>query len=110
MLELPKKILSLCRGVVACALLLPQYRLSFIFKQWKLIYWLYRRRYIFCILKVNLDEINCQNIKQIKDDSLQFLILHFNEILIAMMKMSEENLILDLKFSQNEEKLLEFKL
>ena len=109
--ELPKKILSLCRGVVACALLLPQYGKLLLFSNNGSLYIGYIEEDIyFASERYALDEINCQNIKQIKDDSLILDITLSNEdFIVNDENVRKENLIPEFKFNQNEEKLLEFK-
>ncbi|MCT7560532.1 glucosamine 6-phosphate synthetase [Aliarcobacter butzleri] len=109
--ELPKKILSLCRGVVACALLLPQYGKLLLFSNNGSLYVGYIEEDIyFASERYALDEINCQNIKQIKDDSLILDITLSNEdFIVNDENVRKENLIPEFKFNQNEEKLLEFK-
>ncbi|MCT7548143.1 hypothetical protein N5U18_06585 [Aliarcobacter butzleri] len=109
--ELPKKILSLCRGVVACALLLPQYGKLLLFSNNGSLYVGYRNEDIyFASERYALDEISCQNIKQIKDDSLILdITLSKEDFIVNDENVRKENLIPEFKFNQNEEKLLEFK-
>ncbi|WP_419673839.1 hypothetical protein ACN2C0_02420 [Aliarcobacter butzleri] len=109
--ELPNKILSLCRGVVACALLLPQYGKLLLFSNNGSLYVGYIGEDIyFASERYALDEISCQNIKQIKDDSLILDITLSNEdFMVNDENVRKENLIPEFKFNQNEEKLLEFK-
>lgn len=109
--ELPKKILSLCRGVVACALLLPQYGKLLLFSNNGSLYVGYRDEDIyFASERYALDEISCQNIKQIKDDALTLdITLSKEDFIVNDENVRKENLIPEFKFNQNEEKLLEFK-
>ncbi|AXX90452.1 glucosamine 6-phosphate synthetase [Arcobacter suis] len=109
--ELPNKILSLCRGVVACALLLPLYGKLLLFSNNGSLYVGYIEENIyFASERYALDEINCQNIKQIKDDALILdITLSSENFIVNDENVRKENLIPEFKFNQNEEKLLEFK-
>jgi len=109
--QLPNKILSICKGVVACSLLLPKYGKLLLFSN-------NGSLYVGCIdddiyfasEKYSLEQINCKNIKQIKDEALILDIPFYNDKFIVMDKNSRlENLIPEFKFNQNEEKLLEYK-
>ncbi len=110
-LELPKKILSICRGVVACALVLPKYGKLMLFSNNGSLYIGYIEEDIyFASERYALDQINCRNIKQIKDADLILDIPVSNENFVVVDENSRvENLIPEFKFNQNEEKLLEFK-
>lgn len=109
--ELPPKILSLCRGVVACALLLPKDGKLLLFSNNGSLYVGYIEEDIyFASERYALDEISCQNIKQIKDDSLILDITLSNEdFIVNDENVRKEDLIPEFKFNQNEEKSLEFK-
>ncbi len=109
--ELPNKILNTCRGVVACALVLAEYGKLLLFSNNGSLYVGYIEEDIyFASERYALDEISCQNIKQIKDDSLILDIILSNEdFMVNDENVRKENLIPEFKFNQNEEKLLEFK-
>jgi len=109
--QLPNKILSICKGVVACSLLLPKYGKLLLFSNNGSLYVGYIDDDIyFASERYALEQINCKNIKQIKDEALILDIPFSNDEFIVMDENSRvENLIPEFKFNQNEEKLLEYK-
>jgi len=109
--EIPNKVLSLCRGVVACALVLPQYGKLVLFSNNGSLYVGYIEEDIyFASERYALDQIHCQNIHQIKDESLILDISISNEdFKVTDENHRTENLIPEFQFNKNEEKLLEFK-
>ena len=88
--ELPNKVLTLCRGVVACALVLPEYGKLLLFSNNGSLYVGYIEEDIyFASERYALDQIHCKNIHQIKDESFiprdyQKPILEFSDILETM--------------------------
>ncbi|RXI25315.1 glucosamine 6-phosphate synthetase [Aliarcobacter trophiarum] len=109
--ELPNKILNTCRGVVACALVLPQYGKLLLFSNNGSLYVGYIEEDIyFASERYALDQINCQNIRQIKEEAFLLDIPSTNQDFVVKDENNRtENLIPEFKFNQNEEKLLEFK-
>ncbi len=109
--EIPNKVLTLCRGVVACALVLPQYGKLVLFSNNGSLYVGYIEEDIyFASERYALDQIHCQNIHQIKDESLILDISISNEdFKVTDENHRTENLIPEFQFNKNEEKLLEFK-
>lgn len=109
--ELPDKILELCRGVVACALVLPEYGKLLLFSNNGSLYVGYIGDDIyFASERYALDEISCANVHQIKEESLILEIPVSNEKLnISNDNHRIENLIPEFKFNKEEESLLEFK-
>lgn len=109
--EIPRKILSMCRGVVACALVLPQLGKLILFSNNGSLYVGYIGDDIyFASERYALDQISCENIHQIKDDALILDIPVSNEDFVLEDDNSrKEDLIPEFKFNKNEEKLLEFK-
>ncbi|WP_419233764.1 hypothetical protein [Aliarcobacter cryaerophilus] len=109
--EIPNKVLTLCRGVVACALVLPEYGKLLLFSNNGSLYVGYGEDDIyFASERYALDQILCKNIHQIKDESLILDIATSNkQFEIIDEKNRTENLIPEFQFNQNEEKLLEFK-
>ena len=109
--ELPHKILELCRGVVACALVLPEYGKLLLFSNNGSLYVGYIGDDIyFASERYALDEISCANVHQIKEESLILEIPVSNEKLnISNDNHRIENLIPEFKFNKEEESLLEFK-
>jgi hypothetical protein len=109
--EIPNKVLTLCRGVVACALVLPQYGKLVLFSNNGSLYVGYIEDDIyFASERYALDQIHCQNIHQIKDETLILDIPTSNEdFKVTDENYRTENLIPEFQFNKNEEKLLEFK-
>lgn len=109
--EIPNKVLSLCRGVVACALVLPEYGKLVLFSNNGSLYVGYIKEDIyFASERYALDQIHCQNIHQIKDESLILDISISNEnFKVTDENYRTENLIPEFQFNKNEEKFLEFK-
>lgn len=109
--ELPHKILELCRGVVACALVLPEYGKLLLFSNNGSLYVGYIGDDIyFASERYALDQISCENVHQIKEESLILEIPVSNEKLnISNDNHRIENLIPEFKFNKEEESLLEFK-
>lgn len=109
--EIPNKVLTLCRGVVACALVLPEYGKLLLFSNNGSLYVGYSDEDIyFASERYALDQIHCQNIYQIKDEPLILDIPSSNEKLSVIDEnLRTENLIPEFQFNKNEEKLLEFK-
>ena len=109
--EIPNKVLTLCRGVVACALVLPLYGKLVLFSNNGSLYVGYIEDDIyFASERYALDQIHCQNIHQIKDETLILDIPTSNEdFKVTDENYRTENLIPEFQFNKNEEKLLEFK-
>ena len=109
--EIPNKVLTLCRGVVACALVLPEYGKLVLFSNNGSLYVGYIEDDIyFASERYALDQIHCQKIHQIKDESLILDIPTSNkDFKITDENHRIENLIPEFQFNKNEEKLLEFK-
>lgn len=109
--EIPNKVLTLCRGVVACALVLPLYGKLVLFSNNGSLYVGYIDDDIyFASERYALDQIHCQNIHQIKDESLILDIPTSNEdFKVTDENYRTENLIPEFQFNKNEKKLLEFK-
>jgi hypothetical protein len=109
--EIPKKVLTLCRGVVACALVLAEYGKLLLYSNNGSLYVGYINEDIyFASERYALDQIECKNIHQIKDEPLILDIPTSNEkLLVRDENHRTENLIPEFQFNKNEEKLLEFK-
>jgi len=108
--EIPNKILTLCRGVIACALVLPKYGKLLLFSNNGSLYVGYDEEDIyFASERYALDQIHCKNINQIKDEALILDIPTSNKKLsVADENNRTENLIPEFQFNKNEEKLLKF--
>lgn len=107
--DLPAKVLSLCRGVVACAVALPRYgKLCLFSNNGSLYIGKKGEEWIFASERFPLAKIGCEDIKQIMDA----VFLDIPESLVPP-KVTDRaarttNLIPMLSFSPSEEKLLEF--
>lgn len=109
--EIPNKVLTLCRGVIACALVLAEYGKLLLFSNNGSLYVGYSDDDIyFASERYALDQIHCQNIHQIKDEPLILDIPMSNAKLSVINENHRtENLIPEFQFNKNEERLLEFK-
>lgn len=109
--ELPLKILSLCEGVVACALILPAHGKLFLFSNNGSLYIGYIDETIyFASEQYGLKLIGCQNIVQIKENYKIIDIPTSNEnFIIKDDNKRVENLIPEFSYNQNQEKLLEYR-
>lgn len=108
--QIPNKALTLCRGVVACALVLSEYGKLLLFSNNGSLYVGYNQEDIyFASEKYALDQIECRNIHQIKDEPLILDIPTSNEKLsVRDENHRTENLIPEFQFNKNQEKLLKF--
>ncbi|SMO59865.1 Glutamine amidotransferase domain-containing protein [Chryseobacterium rhizoplanae] len=109
--DLPKEILSLCKGVVACALVLPEIGKLLLFSNNGSLYVGYNEdKTYFASENYGLKIIGCENISQIKDEAMILDIPVSGEKLdIVDEKSRVENLIPEFKFNTIEEGLLEYK-
>jgi glucosamine--fructose-6-phosphate aminotransferase (isomerizing) len=109
--DLPNEILSLCRGVIACALVLPEKGKILLFSNNGSLYVGYNEgKTYFASENYGLKIIGCENISQIKDEALILDIPASDEQLeIVDEKSRVENLIPEFKFNTIEEGLLEYK-
>lgn len=109
--EIPPKILELCKGVIACALVLPKEGKLLLFSNNGSLYvGNIDNDVYFASESYGLTEIGCKNIRQIKHDALILDVPVSNEELKVNDKnIRTENLIPEFKFNKIEEKLLEYK-
>jgi len=109
--EIPDKIFSLCRGVIACALLLPKYGKLLLFSNNGSLYVGYINEDIyFASERYALDQIMCNNVQQIKKEALILDIPSSTKLLkVDDDNHRTENLIPEFQYNQNEKKLLEYK-
>ena len=109
--DISKKVLSLCRGVVACALMIPEKSKIVLFSNNGSLYvGEIGREMYFASENYALTQIGCENIKQIKDKDFFIDIPSSNKELIVNDNSSrEENLIPEFSFNKNQEALLEYK-
>lgn len=110
--DLPSKILSLCKGVVSCALILPEQGKLLLFSNNGSLYVGYDNdATYFSSESYGLKLINCVNISQIKNEALIIEIPQSkNGFIINDDKIRVENLIPSLQYNNCEEKLLQYPL
>lgn len=108
--DLPSYILSLCKGVVACALVLSEYGKLLLFSNNGSLYVGKNDDNIyFASERYGLSLIGCEDIKQIKEESLVLDIPSSKDnLIIEDDKIRTENLIPDFKYNNIEESLLEY--
>ena len=109
--EIPSKIFTLCKGVISCALALPKYGQLVLFSNNGSLYTGYINEDIyFASERYALDEIDCVNVEQIKEEILILDIpASVEDFIIKDEKYRVENLIPEFKYNKIEERLLEFK-
>lgn len=109
--ELPSKVLNLCVGVIACALVLPSYGKLLLFSNNGSLYVGYiNNSTYFASESYGLRLIGCQNISQIKEDSLIIDIPQSaDDFVISDDNIRTENLIPEFSYNKIQEGLLEFK-
>lgn len=109
--DLPNAILSLCRGVIACALVLPEKGKLLLFSNNGSLYVGYNEdKTYFASENYGLKIIGCENISQIKDEIMVIDIpVSEEKLTIVDEKSRVENLIPEFKFNTIEEGLLEYK-
>lgn len=106
--ELPTKILSLCQGVVACALALPkQGKLCLFSNNGSLYVGIKDQSTIFASESFPLTQIGCADIQQVKDPILVDIPVSEKGMEIFDKVGRKTNLIPSLSFSAFEEKLLQ---
>ena len=108
--KLPQKILSLCSGVVACALFIPSRKKIVLFSNNGSLYvGEDNESLFFASEKYPLEQIGCSNVRQIREEAFLIDIPPYEQDLIIYDDISrEENLIPEFQFNQNEEALLEY--
>lgn len=108
--DIPSKILGLCRGIVACALVLPNEGKLILFSNNGSLYIGEKEDdFYFASENYALAQIGCDNIKQIKDESI-FIDIPANreKIIIEDELVRKENSIPEFKFNKAEQDLLLF--
>lgn len=108
--DLPAHILSLCKGVVACALILPLYGKLLLFSNNGSLYFgVNEGNMYFASERYGLSLIECQDIRQIKEKPVILDIpVSEKEFIITDEKIRTENLIPELIINKKEESLLEW--
>lgn len=110
LVDLPRKIFSICKGVIACAMLIPKQGKILIFSNNGSLYVGKRGSdEFFASESFALDQIGCENISQIKEESYLIDIPGSEEkIDVWDDSVRSEDLIPELIFNKEEEKLLEY--
>ncbi|RLA83039.1 MAG: glucosamine 6-phosphate synthetase [Epsilonproteobacteria bacterium] len=109
--EIPNKVLSLCRGVVACALLVPNKGKLVLFSNNGSLYVGEIGTDIhFASENYALTQIGCENIKQIKEEAYLIDIpMCETPLLVSDISTRKENLIPEFNFNKIQESLLGYK-
>ncbi len=109
--ELPQKILTLCRGVVACALVIPRMGKILLFSNNGSLYVGENKNELyFASENYPLTQIDCSDIKQIKEETFFIDIpISQKDVIISDDSVRKENLIPEFKFNKLEEHLLGYK-
>ena len=108
--QISNRVLSLCRGIIACALLLPELGKLLLFSNNGSLYVGYIGEDIyFASERYALDKIDCKEIHQIKEEALILDVLASSGgFEIHDEKNRTENLIPEFQYNKNEEMLLKF--
>lgn len=107
LVELPRKILTLCKGTIACALVIPSLGKILLFSNNGSLYIGQNDEGIyFASESFPLTQIGCDNIEQIKDVHFLDIPVSHQDIVISDLSSRKENLIPQLKFNNSEESLL----
>ncbi len=109
-LDVTTKILNLCKGIVACALLVPKIGKLVLFSNNGSLYTgTIESDVYFASEKYALSKFKCQNIKQIKKEPYFIDIpKQVSEIKLRDLSIIKENLIPEFNFNKNKEKKLEY--
>ena len=107
--DIPEKVLSLCKGVIACALVFPEYGKLALFSNNGSLYWGKKKKDVYFSSESFPLEINgCVNIEQIKS-AIFIDIPKSNELpIIIDEKTRQHNVIPELLTNSEEEALLEY--
>lgn len=108
--DVADRILALCKGIVACALFVPEYGKIILFSNNGSLYkGLLDNAIYFSSEKYPLNQLKCEEIKQIKSEPYFIDIPKSNKALVIRdISTRKENLIPELFYNKNQEKLLEY--
>ena len=107
--DLPQKIFSLCRGTIACALVIPRLGKILLFSNNGSLYHGEKGpESYFASESFPLGQIGCDNIQQIRDVFFIDIPVSDENLIIKDESTRKENLIPELKFNKSEEDLLEY--
>lgn len=110
--DIPQRVLALCKGVVACAMVFPNKGKLLLFSNNGSLYIGYKGSdFYFASERYGLDLVKCQNIKQIINEEIKIVDIPVESVPIQVTdyKNRREDLIPDFKYIKSEEKLLEYK-
>ena len=106
--DLPKKIFSICSGIIACALILPEKGKILLFSNNGSLYvGTDNSEIYFASESFSLSQIDCKNIQQIR--KLPFIIdipISKTDLILNDDKTRKENLIPEFRYNKNEDSLL----
>ena len=109
--DLSSKILKLCKGVVACALMIPEYGKLVLFSNNGSLYvGNIGKDTFFASERYALDQIGCIEVKQIKEGIVIDIPISSKLSLVKEYKLRKENLIPALSYDENLAKTLVFKV
>ena len=108
--KLPEKILSICRGVIACAVIIPEHGKALLFSNNGSLYiGNCENSMVFSSERYGLELINCNDIRQIKD---QGVLLDIDKVscdfIVNDRKSRTEDLIPKVSLNSGEEAMLKF--
>jgi hypothetical protein len=106
--DIPSAILSLCKGVISCVIVLPEHGKLLLFSNNGSLYFGESEgRTYFASESYGLQLINCENIVQVKDD-YKIVEIPKSELEFSIIdqKVRNENLIPEFKYNSKEESLL----
>ncbi|NOL50817.1 glucosamine 6-phosphate synthetase [Pelistega suis] len=108
--DIPARVLSLCKGIIACALMLPSKGKLLLFSNNGSLYTGVKNKQVyFASERYALDLIHCENIQQIKEDSVILDIpTSVMPFVVEDQKSRKENLIPEFIFNAQEEALLKY--
>lgn len=110
--DIPQRVLALCKGVVACAMVFPNKGKLLLFSNNGSLYIGNKgSEFYFASERYGLDLVKCQNIKQIINEEIKIVDIPVENVPIQVTdyKNRREDLIPDFKYIKSEEKLLEYK-
>ncbi len=110
--DIPERVLSLCKGVIACAMIFPEMGKLLLFSNNGSLYIGNKGSdFYFASERYGLDLIKCDNIEQIKNEDFKLLEIPGSKqsLKTTDFKSRSEDLIPEFKFISSEEKLLEYK-
>jgi len=109
--DIPKRVLSLCKGVVSCALVIPDRGKLILFSNNGSLYMgKIEDDIYFASEKYALTQIGCSDIEQIKDKPIFIDIpLSDEDLIIKDISTRTENLIPEFSFNKHQEEMLEYK-